>query len=124
MAAARRTAGERGQREIGRGRGNWCAFRVADVGAKLTVAMDTAELQRRPGTELGTAGFTAAALWRAHSEGEVEEGGPVGAQMREGEMASKARGSSGRGRGGASPTRDVGAETAARTAAVTRRRRS
>ncbi|PWZ19690.1 hypothetical protein Zm00014a_029132 [Zea mays] len=51
-------------------------------------------------------------------------GGPVGAQMREGEMASKARGSSRRGRGGASPTRDVGAETAARTAAVTRRRRS
>ena len=124
VAAARRTAGERGQREIGRGRGNWCTFRVADVGAKLTVAMDTAELQRRPGTELGTAGFTAAALWRAHSEGEVEEGGPVGAQMREGEMASKARGSSGRGRGGASPTRDVGAETAARAAAVTRRRRS
>jgi hypothetical protein len=36
--------------------------------------MDTAELQRRPETELGTAGFTAAALWRAHSEGEVEEG--------------------------------------------------
>ena len=75
VAAARRTAGERGQSEIGRGRGNWCAFRVADVGAKLTVAMDTAELQRRPGTELGTAGFTAAALWRAHSEREVEEGG-------------------------------------------------
>ena len=75
VAAAQRTAGERGQSEIGRGRGNWCAFRVADVGAKLTVAMDTAELQRRPGTELGTAGFTAAALWRAHSEGEVEEGG-------------------------------------------------
>jgi hypothetical protein len=50
-------------------------FRVADVGAKLTVAMDTAELQRRPGTELGTAGFTAAVLWRAHSEGEGERGG-------------------------------------------------
>ena len=66
--------GERGQSDSGRGRGNWGASRVADVGAKLTVAMDTAELQRRPGTELGTAGFTAAALWRARSEGEVEEG--------------------------------------------------
>jgi hypothetical protein len=57
VAAARRTAGERGPREIGRGRGNWSAFRVADAGAKLTVAMDTAELQRRPGNELGTAGI-------------------------------------------------------------------
>jgi hypothetical protein len=56
-AAAWGTAGERGQREIGRGRGNWGASRVADAGAKLTVATDTAELQRRPGNELGTVGI-------------------------------------------------------------------
>ena len=62
MAAARRTAGERGQREIGRGRGNWGAFRVADVGAELTGAKGAAELQRRRGTELGMAGVMAAAL--------------------------------------------------------------
>jgi hypothetical protein len=41
----------------------------------------------------------AAALWRARSEGEVEEGS-AGAQMREGERASGALGSSGQGRGG------------------------
>ncbi|PWZ53797.1 hypothetical protein Zm00014a_023856, partial [Zea mays] len=59
VAAARRTTGERGQREIGRGRGNWGAFRVVGVGAELTGAKGAAELQRRRGTELGTAG-----LWR------------------------------------------------------------
>jgi hypothetical protein len=64
----------------------------------------------------------AAALWRARSEGEVEEGS-AGAQMREVERASGVRGSSGRGEAGASSTRDVGAESAARAAAVTRRRR-
>ena len=62
VAAARRTTGERGQREIGRGRGNWGAFRVAGVGAELTGAKGAAELQRRRGTELGTAG-----LWRRRS---------------------------------------------------------
>jgi hypothetical protein len=41
----------------------------------------------------------AAVLWRARSEGEVEEGS-VGAQMGERERASGARGSSGQGRGG------------------------
>jgi len=41
----------------------------------------------------------AAALGRARSEGEVEEGS-AGAQMREGERASGALGSSGQGRGG------------------------
>jgi hypothetical protein len=123
VAAARRTVGERGQREIERGRGNWSASRVADAGAELTVAMDTAELQRRPGNELGRRQFAAMAFWRVRSEGGRERG-PVGAQMREGEMASKARGSSGQGRGEASPTRDVGAETAARAAAVTRGRGS
>jgi len=39
----------------------------------------------------------AAVLWRARSEGEVEEGS-AGAQMGEGERASGARGSSGQGR--------------------------
>jgi hypothetical protein len=52
-AAARRTAGERGQREIGRGRGNWGVSRVADVEAKLTAAESTAELQRRRGNGSG-----------------------------------------------------------------------
>ena len=41
----------------------------------------------------------AAVLWRARSEGEVEEGS-AGAQMGEGERASGALGSSGQGRGG------------------------
>ena len=69
VAAARRTTGERGQREIGRGRGNWGAFRVADVGAELTGAKGAAELQRRRGTELGTAG-----LWRRRSACAQREG--------------------------------------------------
>jgi hypothetical protein len=98
-AAARRTASERGQREIGRGRGNWGASRVADVEAKLTMAESTAELQRRRGNGLGRRWLVAAALWRARSEGEAREGS-VGAQMREGERASGVLGSSGRGRGG------------------------
>ena len=46
------------------------------------------------------------------SVGEVE-GGSAGAQMREGERASEALGSSDRGEVVASSTRDVGAETAA-----------
>ena len=75
MATARRTAGERGQREIGRGRGDWSAFRVADAGAELTVAMDTAELQRRRRSKLGRRRFAAMAIWHAHSEGEGERGG-------------------------------------------------
>ncbi|PWZ41425.1 hypothetical protein Zm00014a_002604 [Zea mays] len=62
VAAARRTTGERGQREIGRGRGNWGAFRVADARAELTGAKGAAELHRQRGTELGTAG-----LWRWRS---------------------------------------------------------
>jgi hypothetical protein len=69
VAAARRTTGERGQREIGRGRGNWGVFRVADVGAELTGAKGAAELQRRRGTELGTAG-----LWRRRSACAQREG--------------------------------------------------
>ena len=59
-------------------------------------------------TSSGRRGFVAAVLWRARSEGEVEEGS-AGAQMGEGKRASGARGSSGQGRGGASSTRDVGA---------------
>jgi hypothetical protein len=40
--------------EIERGRGNWSASRVADVGAKLTVAEGTAGLRHRRRNELGT----------------------------------------------------------------------
>jgi hypothetical protein len=50
-------------------------------------------------TSSGGGGSMAAALWRASSVGEVE-GGPAGAQMREGMRASEVLGSSGRGRGG------------------------
>jgi hypothetical protein len=57
----------------------------------------------------------AATLWRVRSVGEVGEGS-AGAQMREGERASEALGSSGRGEVVASSTRDVGVESAARTA--------
>jgi hypothetical protein len=52
-ATAQRTAGERGQRNSGRERGNWGVSRVADVGAKLTVAGGTTGLQRRRRNELG-----------------------------------------------------------------------
>ena len=48
-------------------------------------------------TSSGRRGFVAAALWRARSEGEVEEGS-ARAQMGEGARASGARGSSGQGR--------------------------
>jgi hypothetical protein len=82
-ATAQRTAGERGQRNSGRERGDWGVSRVADVGAKLTVAEGTAGLQRRRRNELGRRRLMAAALWRASSVGEVE-GRPAGAQMREG----------------------------------------
>ena len=122
VAAARRTTGERGQREIGRGRGNWGAFRVADVGAELTGAKGAAELQRRRGTELGTAG-----LWRRCSACAQRGGERVYWAQMGGERvrANGARGTSGRGRGGASPTRDVGAGKAgaSSSAAVTRGRR-
>jgi hypothetical protein len=57
----------------------------------------------------------AAALWRVRSVGEVE-GGSVAAQLRAGERASEGLGSSGRGEVVASSTRDVGVESAARTA--------
>jgi hypothetical protein len=98
-ATAQRMAGERGQRNSGRGRGNWGVSRVADVGAKLTVAEGTAGLQRRRRNGLGRRRLMAAALWRVSSVGEVE-GRSAGAQMREGERASEVLGSSGRGRGG------------------------
>jgi hypothetical protein len=49
--------GERGQRGSGRERGNWGASRVADAGAKLTVAEGTAGLQRRRRNELGRRWF-------------------------------------------------------------------
>jgi hypothetical protein len=60
---------ERGQSDSGRGRGNWSASRVADVGAELTVAKGTAGLQRRRRNELGRRQLMAAALWRARSVG-------------------------------------------------------
>ena len=47
-------------------------------------------------TSSGRRGFVAAALWRARSEGEVEEGS-ARAQMGEGARASGVRGSSGQG---------------------------
>jgi hypothetical protein len=50
-----RTAGEHGQRKLGRERGNWGVSRVADVEAKLTVAEGTAGLQHRRRNGLGTA---------------------------------------------------------------------
>jgi hypothetical protein len=67
------------------------------------------------GTSSGGGGLMAAALWRVRSVGEVGEGS-AGAQMGEGERASEALGSSGRGEVVASSTRDVGAESAARAA--------
>ncbi|PWZ57014.1 hypothetical protein Zm00014a_029573, partial [Zea mays] len=122
VAAARRTTGERGQREIGRGRGNWGAFRVAGVGAELTGAKGAAELQRRRGTEFGTTG-----LWRQCSACAQRGGERVYWAQMGGERvrASGARGTSGRGRGGAGSTRDVGAGKvgASSSAAVTRGRR-
>jgi hypothetical protein len=66
-------------------------------------------------TSSGGGGLMAATLWRVRSVGEVE-GGSAGAQMREGERASEVLGSSGRGEVVASSTRDVGAESASRTA--------
>jgi hypothetical protein len=107
--------GERGQRDSGRERGNWGASRVADNGAKLTVAEGTAGLQQRRRNKLGHRRLMAVALWRVRSVGEVV-GGSAGAQMREGERAGEVLGSSGRGEVVASSTRDVGAESAARAA--------
>jgi hypothetical protein len=85
-AAAQRTAGERGQRNSGRERENWGVSRVADVGAKLTVAEGTAGLQRRRRNGLERRRLMAAALWRVSSVGEggreacrcVNEGGGEG----------------------------------------------
>jgi hypothetical protein len=83
-ATVQRTAGERGQRKLGRERGNWGVSRVADVEAELTVAEGTTGLQRRQRNGLGRRRLMAAALWRVSSVGEVE-GRSGGAQMREGE---------------------------------------
>jgi hypothetical protein len=67
-ATAQRTAGERGQRNSGRERGNWGVSRVADVGAKLTVAGGTAGLQRRRRNELER--------WRLRGDGGADSRGP------------------------------------------------
>jgi hypothetical protein len=83
-ATAQRTAGERGQRKLGRERGNWGVSRVVDVEAELTVAEGTAGLQRRRRNGLGRRRLMAAALWRVSSVGEVERRS-AGTQMREGE---------------------------------------
>ena len=66
--------GERGQRDSGRERGNWGASRVADVGAKLTVAEGTAELQRRRGNELGRRRFNGCGALACAQRGEGERG--------------------------------------------------
>jgi hypothetical protein len=61
------SAGEEfGERE----RGNWGVSRVADVGAKLTVAEGTAGLQWRRRNELGRRQLMAAALWRVSNVGD------------------------------------------------------
>jgi hypothetical protein len=57
-------------------------------------------------------GLMAAVLWRVRGVGKAREGS-AGAQMREGERACEALGSSDRGGVVASSTRDVGAESAA-----------
>jgi hypothetical protein len=66
--------GERGQSDSGRGRGNWSASRVADVGAELTVAEGTAELQRRRGNELGTAAVNGCGALACAQRGGGERG--------------------------------------------------
>ncbi|PWZ16364.1 hypothetical protein Zm00014a_006469 [Zea mays] len=88
VAAARRTTGERGQREIGRGRGNWGAFRVADARAELTGAKGAAELHRRRETELGTAGVMAVALCVRAARGRESLLGANGGGEGEGEWGS------------------------------------
>jgi hypothetical protein len=98
-ATAQRTAGERGQRNSGRG---------GEIGAcpGLWTSRRSSPWQRaRRGSNvggemgLGRRRLMAAALWRVSGVGEVEERS-AGAQMREGERASEVLGSSGRGRGG------------------------
>ena len=96
--------------------------RGADVGAGLAGAEGAAELQRRRGTELGTAGVMAAALCVRAARGEeglLERKWGRG-RGRVGLGAQVARGGS-----VASSTRDVGAEKAGArsSAAVTRGRR-
>jgi hypothetical protein len=85
-ATAQRTASERGQRKLGRERGNWGVSRVADVEAELTVAEGTAGLPRRRRDGLGTAaingGGVLACEWRVGGGREVRrcanEGGREG----------------------------------------------
>ncbi|PWZ14337.1 hypothetical protein Zm00014a_018199, partial [Zea mays] len=121
VAAARRTTGERGQREIGRGRGNWGAFRLRTSGRS---SPGLRARRSSNGDEEPSSGRRG--LWRRRSACAQRGGKRVyWAQMGgegEGEWGS---GTSGRGRGGASPTRDVGAGKAgaSSSAAVTRGRR-
>lgn len=98
-AAARRTAGERGQREIGRG---------GEIGARpgLRTSRRSSPWQRarRSSNGDGETGsgrqrFNGGGALRVRGVGEVREGS-AGAQMREGVRASGVLGSSGRGRGG------------------------
>ncbi|PWZ19095.1 hypothetical protein Zm00014a_015106, partial [Zea mays] len=106
-AAARGTAGERGQREIGRGRGIGARPGLRTSG-RSSPGKGAAELQRRR-ERARDGGVMAAALCVRAARGKRKvywsaNGG--------GERASGARGSSGQGRVVASSTRDVGAEKA------------
>ncbi|PWZ25656.1 hypothetical protein Zm00014a_011733 [Zea mays] len=66
--------GERGQSDSGRGRGNWSASRVADVGAELTVAEGTSELQRRRGNVPGRRRFNGGGALACAQRGGGERG--------------------------------------------------
>jgi hypothetical protein len=98
-ATAQRTAGERGQRKLGRERGNWGVSRVADVEAELTVAKGTAGLQRRRGDGLGTAVINGGGVLVCEQRGRGGKG-LCRCANDGGERVSEALDSSGRGRGG------------------------
>jgi hypothetical protein len=103
-------SGERGPAELGREGAHGRVSRVADVKAKLTVALDGARAQRRPRNRRWTSvggGGGSRFTW-AEREREGKRAGQR-AQMEEGRWESRTRGSTGvRGLDRGQGTRDRG----------------
>jgi hypothetical protein len=100
----KKLSGERGLDAAGRERAHRRVSRVADGKAKLTVALDGAQPQRRPRNRRWASAGGGGALGSCGQSERVGEGAAQRAQMREGRWASTVRGlgrgrrTSGRGR--------------------------
>jgi hypothetical protein len=92
---ARKHSGEHGPGAAGMERAHRRVSRVADGKAKLTMALDGAQAQRRPRNRRWTSAGGGRALGSCGQREREGEGAGQRAQMREGRWASRARGSKG-----------------------------